>query len=140
MRQMNYEECERFIIENGLRKNWNYSDFPDKMIPIHEFYLKQKKDVYEMLLYCPNFVMSRTRNRHGILVKGWFDTNKPLVGRIVYEKPLIIDEYYDKNKFFKKAGEIYLKELENVEFITFDDEITDELFNLLMQISNEPEI
>lgn len=136
MQQMNYEECERFIIDNGLRKNWNYSDFPDKMIPVHEFYLKQKKDVYERLLYCPNFVMRRTRNRHGILIEGWFDTNKPLVGRIVFKKPLKTYNYSDKDQFFKYASEIYLEEAYNVEFITFDDEITDELYNLLIQIDN----
>ena len=138
MWKMNYEECERFITDNGLSKNWNYSDWPATTIPIQHFYLKNKKDVYERLLYCPYFVMRRTRNRHGILVEGWFDTNKPLVGRIVFKKPLKTINYSDKDKyeFFKYASEIYLEEGYNVEFITFNDEITDELYNLLIQIDN----
>lgn len=134
---MNYEQCERFMLDNGLRLNWTYRDWPDTVIPIDEFYLNRKKSVYDKLLYCPNFNMYKTRNRHGILVHGWFDTRKPLVGRINYKKPLIIKNFpiADKQKFLDYACKIYLKEGYNVELITFDDETTNDLLIRLIQIS-----
>lgn len=135
---MTREKCERFMSDNGLHLNWNHRDWPDRVIPINEFYLNHNKGAYEKLLYCPDFVMSRTRNRHGILVSGWFDTWEPLAGRIVYKKPLMIKNFpeSEKQKFLDFACEIYLKEGYNVEFITFDDETTNDLFNRLKQISN----
>lgn len=135
MEQMNREQCEKFMLEKGLDLNWTYRDWPDTTIPIDEFYLNRKKNVYEKLLYCPNFVMHKTRDRRGILVHGWFDIQKPLVGRIDYKKPLNVINYTDKEKFLNCACEIYLEEEHNVEFITFDDETTNELLNRLKQIS-----
>lgn len=134
---MSREECERFISDNGLRLHWNYRDWPDRVIPINEFYLNRNKSAYEKLLYCPNFVMSRKRDRHGIVVSGWFDTWTPLAGRIVYKKPLMIRNYpvADKQKFLDYACEIYLEEGYNVEFITFDDEITNDLLIRFTQLS-----
>ena len=136
MEPMTHEQCEKFMLEKGLDLNWTYRDWPDVTIPIDEFYLNRKKSVYEKLLYCPNFVRYKTRDRHGIIIHGWFDTQKPLVGRIDYKKPLDVINYTDKEKFLNYACEIYLKEGYNVEFITFDDDVTNELLNRLKQISN----
>lgn len=136
MEDMNDEQWKKFLAEHGLEMNWTYifyHNWPEKIMPITEFHKNRKKEVYEWLLYCPDFHMGKRRDRHGILITGWFDLKKTHVGRIVYKDKIL--NFQDREKFFKHACDIYLSEGYNVEFITFDDETTNDLFEQLKQIS-----
>lgn len=138
MKDMNDEQWEKFLADHDLELNWTYKayhDWPNKIIPIAEFHANRKKGAYEWLIHCSDFCMGKKRDRHGIVISGWFDLNKPYVARIDYKNKARIINFQDREKFYKYACDIYLKEGYNVEFITFEDEVTDELFNRLKQIS-----